>query len=119
MAIARGNSSSGCGPTFSDEPPHHDDYIRESQFRRADERTRTADLLSLQVIGHALQGLADCCKTRISKPVSLPSLARSCIVLRSRWCQSGVRRREITRCWLLYRPDAQPVTKDLQHGFPP
>jgi hypothetical protein len=43
MAIARGNSSSGCGPTFSDEPPHDDDYITESEFRRADQRTRTAD----------------------------------------------------------------------------
>jgi hypothetical protein len=32
------------GAAFSDESPHGDDRIRDSGFRRADERTRTADL---------------------------------------------------------------------------
>ncbi len=58
--------------------------------KRADERTRTADLFSLRVIIHALQGFAHSCESRISKPITLPPLARRCTVLRSRWCQSGV-----------------------------
>jgi hypothetical protein len=58
--------------------------------RRADERTRTADLPSLRVIIHVLQGFAHPCKFRISKPVSFLWLAVHCTVLRSRWCQSGV-----------------------------
>ncbi len=57
---------------------------------RADERTRTADLISLRVIIHALQGFARACKSRISKQLSLLRLAACCTVLRSRWCQSGV-----------------------------
>jgi hypothetical protein len=58
--------------------------------KRADERTRTADLISLGVIIHTLQGFAEGCKCRISKPYSLLRLAVRCTVLRSRWCQSGV-----------------------------
>jgi hypothetical protein len=58
--------------------------------KRADERTRTADLLQLRVIHQALQGFADSCKTRISRPISCPRFALCCTVLRSRWCQSGV-----------------------------
>ena len=58
--------------------------------RRADERTRTADLPSLRVIIQVLQGFASSCKSRIYKAVSLLSLALCCTVLRSRWCQSGV-----------------------------
>ena len=57
---------------------------------RADERTRTADLISLRVIGQALQGFAGRCRTRISKWLSLPRFALCCAVLRSRWCHSGV-----------------------------
>src|SRR5215213_11017365 len=57
---------------------------------RADERTRTADLISLRVIGHALHGLAGVCKSLIDKPVPLLCLAQCCTVLRSQWCQSGV-----------------------------
>jgi hypothetical protein len=34
-------------------------------------------------------------------------VAACCTVLRSRWCQSGVRRPCITRCRLLYKPDAR------------
>jgi hypothetical protein len=68
-----------------------------SRVGRADERTRTAYLLQVRVIIHALQGFAQGCKCRISKGFSIPSLALCCTVLRSRWCQSGVRRRWITR----------------------
>ena len=60
--------------------------------RGADERTRTADLLQLRVIGRALQGLAGACKSPIPKRISLLRVAVCCTVLRSRWCQSGVRR---------------------------
>src|ERR671921_1457464 len=60
--------------------------------RRADERTRTAYPCSLRVITQALQGCAQDCKCRISKPVTFLRLAECCTVLRSRWCQSGVRR---------------------------
>jgi hypothetical protein len=42
------------------------------------------------VIGHALQGFAQACKSRISKPLSLLWLAQCCTVLRSRWYQSGI-----------------------------
>ena len=59
---------------------------------RADERTRTADLISLRVIGHVLQGLAQECKSRISKPFALLWLALCCTILRSRWYQSGIKR---------------------------
>jgi hypothetical protein len=52
---------------------------------------------SLRVIGRALQGVAQGCKSRTSKPLSLLCLALCCTVLRSRWCHSGVRRRWITR----------------------
>jgi hypothetical protein len=61
------------------------------KIKRADERTRTADLLQLRVIHQALQGFARHCKSRISKPVSLLCLAVCCSVLRSQWCQSGVK----------------------------
>ena len=63
-----------------------------SRFERADERTRTAYPCSLQVIIHVLQRLARSCKHRISKLVSFLCLVLRCTVLRSRWCQSGVRR---------------------------
>jgi hypothetical protein len=73
---------------------------------RADERTRTADLISLRVIIQVLQGLAQGCKSRISKRVSLLCLAPCCTVLRSRWCQSGVKyhprihlRLRVPSCW--------------------
>ena len=33
------------------------------------------------------------CKSRISKPISLPLLARCCTILHSRWYQSGIRNR--------------------------
>ena len=60
--------------------------------RRADERARIAYPCSLRVIGQALQGVAEACKSRILKPISFLRLAQCCTVLRSRWCQSGVNR---------------------------
>ena len=63
-----------------------------SRIERADERTRTADLISLRVITQALQGFAGDCKCRIFRGVSFPCLAPCCTVLRYRWCQSGVKR---------------------------
>ena len=61
-----------------------------SAMKRADERTRTADLLQLRVIGQALQGYARDCKSRIFRGVSFPCFAACCAVLRSRWYQSGI-----------------------------
>ena len=58
--------------------------------KRADERTRTADLISLRVIIQALQGFAEACKSRISKRLSLLLIAACCTVLRSRWYQSSI-----------------------------
>ena len=46
-----------------------------SRLERADERARTADLLQLRVISHALQGFAQACKSRIPKPLSFLRLA--------------------------------------------
>jgi hypothetical protein len=46
---------------------------------------------SVRVIHHALQGVAGVCKRRISKGVSFLRVAARCTVLRSRWCQSGVK----------------------------
>jgi hypothetical protein len=46
---------------------------------------------SLRVIIQALQGFARGCKSPISKGVSFLPLALCCTVLRSRWCQSGVK----------------------------
>src|SRR5215212_4853575 len=68
--------------------------------RRADERTRTAYPCSLRVITQALQGCAQDCKCRISKPVTFLRLAECCTVLRSRWCQEA--------------PDAEP--RASRHG---
>src|SRR5215217_9348996 len=62
------------------------------RIRRADERTRTADLISLRVFTQALQGFAGSCNSRISKPVFFLRVAVSCTVLRSRWYQRGIKR---------------------------
>jgi hypothetical protein len=59
---------------------------------RADERTRTAYPCSLRVIIQVLLGFAWGCKYRIDKPLSLLWFALCCTVLRSRWCQNGVKR---------------------------
>ena len=55
------------------------------------ERTRTADLSSLRVRIHALQGYAGDCKCRIFKGISFPCLAACCTELRSQWYQSGIK----------------------------
>src|SRR5215211_3396779 len=65
-------------------------YLQISTFWRADERTRTADLLQLRVIGQGLQGCAGDCKCCIFRGVSFLRLAECCTVLRSRWYQSGI-----------------------------
>ncbi len=57
---------------------------------RADERTRTADLLITSPMHRALLGYAGDCKCRLFGLVSLHCLALCCTGLRSRWCQSGV-----------------------------
>jgi hypothetical protein len=67
-----------------------------SRFGRADERTRSAYPCSLRVIIQVLQGVARTCKFRICRRFSLLRLALHCTVLRSRWCQSGVRGPAIT-----------------------
>jgi hypothetical protein len=51
---------------------------------RANERTRTADLISSRVCGQWLLGVAGVCKSRILKGFFLPRLAVRCTVLRSR-----------------------------------
>jgi hypothetical protein len=69
---------------------------------------------SLRVIGHALQGCAQACKSRISKPVSLLRFAARCTVLRSRWYQSGIKRSDS------YSLRAGPIarTRDLRSHNP-
>jgi hypothetical protein len=49
---------------------------------RADERTRTADLL-LGVCGQWLLSVAGVCKSRLSKRLRVPSVARYCRALRA------------------------------------
>jgi hypothetical protein len=46
---------------------------------------------SLRVSGQWLLGVAGACKYRIDRSISFLCLALCCTVLRSRWCQSGVR----------------------------
>ena len=81
------------------------------RFERADERTRTADLCSLRVIHHALQGFARVCKYCISKGVSFLRLALCCTVLRSRWYQSSIK----LRTWSHHKRRALPSSEYLQH----
>ena len=54
---------------------------------RADERTRTADLL-ITSEKKGVAGAAGGCETPIPKPFSLLPLARCCTMLCPRWCQS-------------------------------
>jgi hypothetical protein len=72
-----------------------DVLVSVQRVQRADERTRTADLISLRMINQALQGFAGVCKYPISKRFPFPWLAGCCTVLRSRWCQNGVRVRKL------------------------
>jgi hypothetical protein len=68
----------------------HSAYL--SRNERAEERTRTAYPCSLRVIHQALQGVAQACKSRISRRFPFLPLAACCTVLRSRWYQSGINR---------------------------
>jgi hypothetical protein len=70
------------------------------ESRRAD--SNRLPLLQLRVITQALQGFAGDCKCSIFRGVSFLYLAECCTVLRSRWCQCGVRRRCITPHLFLY-----------------
>jgi hypothetical protein len=67
-----------------------DVVLRFQQKQEADERTRTAFLLQLRVIGQALQGCVGVANPAYLEGVSLPCLAECCTVLRSPWYQSGV-----------------------------
>ena len=51
--------------------------------KRADERTRTADLLQLRVCGQWLLSVAGVCEFGISKGFSILSIAHCCRVLRA------------------------------------
>jgi hypothetical protein len=107
---------------------------------RADERTRTADLVSLRVINHVLQGFAEPCKFPLSKGIPFLCLAPCCTVLRSRWCQSGVKRTRVhfvqrssvpilrpssqrTQALSSYSPHSNPLPNCKKHlqptGHPP
>ena len=77
-----------------------------AEGKRADERTRTADLLQLRVIHQTLRGVAQGCKPRISKRFSLLRLAPCCTVLRSRWYQSGIKRCRTNECFRPYMTGA-------------
>src|SRR5919106_2170925 len=83
-----------CCPTAANPTVERAGYSTFSQYlqvkRRADERTRTAGLISLRVIIQALQGCAGDCKCRVFRGVSFLWFAPCCTVLRSRWCQNGV-----------------------------
>ena len=67
-------------------------FLQDLQVKkRADERTRTAYPCSLRVILQALQGVAEACKCRIYKRLSLLRFAECCTILRSPWYQSGIK----------------------------
>ena len=79
--------ASGSGPRRS---PLRLFFLQIGRKRRADKRTRTADLESPATSDQS--GVAGVCKCRISKPISFLCLATCCTVLRSRWSQSGIKR---------------------------
>ena len=60
-------------------------FVLPMRKNRADERTRTADLIliSLRVCGQWLPSVARVCKFRISKPFLVPWLAHYCRALRA------------------------------------
>jgi len=68
-----------CCPTAANPPPSVLGvltFLRDLQVKkRADERTRTADLISLRVCGQWLLGVAEVCNSRINKRLLCPSLA--------------------------------------------
>jgi hypothetical protein len=60
----------------------HSLYMPRRKSRRAD--SNRLPLLQLRVITHLLQGFAQGCRYRISKPVTFLCLAQCCTVWRSR-----------------------------------
>jgi hypothetical protein len=74
--------------------------------RRAD--SNRLPLLQLRVIGHALQGCAGGCKSRIFKRVSILWFAACCTILRSRWYQSGIKSTWTTCRRFVCKPNPQP-----------
>jgi hypothetical protein len=84
-----------------------------TELQRAEERTRTADPISLRVIGQALQGFAGDCKCCIFRGVSFLRLAECCTVLRSRWYQSGINRgiAPAQYCSLAHASEVRPAPR--------
>jgi len=87
--------SMGCS-TWRQEASQHSPYRPRFTCKIAFFESRRADsnrlpLLQLRVITQALQGVAQECKSRIFKGVPFLCLGACCTVLRSRWCQSGVK----------------------------
>jgi hypothetical protein len=68
---------------------------------------------SLRVISQVLQGIAEGCKTRISRRLSLLRFAACCTVLRSRWYQSGVNRSIAASqsCSLAHASEVRPAPR--------
>jgi hypothetical protein len=67
------------------KPFRLDVLVPVQSVQSADERTRTAGLISLRVISQALQGCAQGCKCRISKGIlfsRLPTIAGYCVRVR-------------------------------------
>src|SRR5215212_6692102 len=87
-------------------------FLENCDKKKADERARTADLLSLRVIIQALQRFAHSCKCRINKELSVLRVAACCTVLRSRWCQSGVNGTLV----LVLRPFSQGTQGPYRHA---
>lgn len=56
-------------------------YLETGEGKGADERIRTADLISLQVIHQALQGVTESCRSRITRRLSLLRVAARCTAL--------------------------------------
>jgi hypothetical protein len=69
---------------------------------------------SLRVMHQALQGFAQGCKSRISKPVSVLCLAPCCTVLRSRWYQNGINIAPLRPCMGREMKDRKRVLMDFR-----
>src|SRR5918994_4522201 len=82
-------------------------YLQIAIKQRADERTRTADLL----ITSDNSCVAGACKSRISRRLSALRIAACCTVLCSQWYQSGIKIALPSAC-----TDGDP--KDRKHGLP-
>jgi hypothetical protein len=89
-------------------------YLRtRRKSRRAD--SNRLSLLQLRVIHQALQELAGICKSRIFRRLPLLRVAVCCTVLRSRWCQSGVKSRWTTCRRFHCKPDPRPEHSLFTH----